>query len=404
MEPPPHLPVPGERPSHTISRYRDEHGPILPITLPGGVDAWLVTTYDAVGEILAGDGVLFSKDPRNFPALHDGTIPADWPMRPLVEGDHLLTKDGADHRRLRGLVNQAFTTARVRLLAPRVQALADELLEAMAAETGPVDLVRHFTEPLPVTVISELFGVPPEERRQVRAWAQMVIGHHLGPQEAAAMWAELLAYLAGHIERRRREPRDDLTTRLIRAQDEDGDRLSGDELLWILWLLLLSGHETTVHLIGNAVIALCSDPAQLARARAEDAWERVVEETLRCRSSVTSSIFRYTLRDVRIAGVTVPAGQPLVITFGPTGTDPARFGPGAARFDISRAPGTHLGFSRGPHVCLGAPLARLEARIALSSLFGRFPGLRLAVDPEEIVYSPSFITEGPVALPVLLSG
>jgi cytochrome P450 len=367
------------------------------------VDAWLVTTHDAISEILANEDTLFSKDSRNFPALHDGTIPPDWPMRPLIEGDHLLTKDGADHRRLRSLIGRAFTAGRVRRLAPRIRALADELLEKTAAQGERADLVRHFTEPLPVAVISELFGVPPEERARVREWALQVIAHDLGPEEAARMWAELLAFLAGHIERRRRDPRDDLTTALIRAQDEDGDRLSDNEMLWILWLVLLSGHETTVHLIGNAVIALCSDPAQLARARAEDAWERVVEETVRCRSSVTSSIFRYTLRDVRIAGVTVPAGQALVIGFGAAGTDPARFGPDAARFDLSRPSQPHLGFSRGPHFCLGGPLARLEARIALSSLFRRFPGLRLAVDPEEIVYTSSFITEGPVSLPVLLS-
>ncbi|MEV0202053.1 cytochrome P450 [Nonomuraea sp. NPDC050691] len=397
------LPVPGERSSRTICRYRDQYGPIVPVKLPGGVEAWLVTTYDAVNEILANDDTLFSKDPRNFPALHDGTIPADWPMRPLIEGDHLLTKDGDDHRRLRGLIGRAFTTARVQHLAPRIQALADELLEEMAGEAEPVDLVRHFTEPLPVTVISELFGVPPAERPQVRAWALQVIGHHLGPEEAARMWAELLAYLAAHIERRHRDPGDDLTTALIRAREEDGDRLSAEEMLWILWLVLLSGHETTVHLIGNAVIALCRDPAQLAKARAQHAWTQVVEETVRCRSSVTSSIFRYTLREVQIAGVTVPAGQALVIGFGATGTDPARFGPDAARFDFSRASGTHLGFSRGPHYCLGGPLARLEATIALPSLFSRFPRLRLAVDPEDIVYSPSFITEGPLALPVILS-
>ncbi|WP_171074931.1 cytochrome P450 family protein [Nonomuraea basaltis] len=396
------MPVPGERSSHTICRYRDEYGPILPIKLPGGVNAWVVTTYDAINEILANEDTLFSKDSRNFPALHDGTIPPGWPMRPLIEGDHLLTKDGDDHRRLRSLIGRAFTAGRVQRFAPRIQALADELLEKTAAEGERVDLVRHFNEPLPVAVISELFGVPPEERAQVREWALQVIAHNLGPEEAARMRAELLAYLAGHIERRRRDPRDDLTTALIRAQDEDGDRLSDNEMLWILWLLLLSGHETTVHLIGNAVIALCSDPAQLTKARAEDAWERVVEETVRCRSSVTSAPFRYTLRDVRIAGVRLPAGQALLMGFGATGTDPARFGLDAARFDISRAPEAHLGFSRGPHFCLGGALARLETRIALSSLFRRFPGLRLAVHPDEIVYSQSFITEGPVELPVLL--
>ncbi|MCK2220062.1 cytochrome P450 [Actinomadura sp. ATCC 31491] len=402
--PPLDLPVPGERCSRTISRYRDQAGPVVPVKLPGGVDAWLVTSYEAISEILAHDDTHYSKNPKNFPALHDGTIPAGWPMRQLIEGDHLLNKDGGDHRRLRGLIARGFTPARVQALAPRVAELAEELLARMPAAGEPVDLVRHFAEPLPVIVICELFGVPEEDREEIRTQARLLVSHDTAPDDAARAGARLLGHLAGHIERRRREPADDLTSALIRAQDEDGDRLSDTEMLWILWLMILAGHETTVHLIGNSVVALCSHPDQLARARAEGSWERVVEEVMRSRASVVSAVFRYTLREVTIAGVTVPAGQALAIGFGATGTDPARFGAAAGCFDVSRAPETHLGFGRGPHFCVGAPLARLEGRIALAALFRRFPGLRLAVEPGEIAYSPSLITEGPLALPVLLAG
>jgi cytochrome P450 len=400
--PPLHLPAPGERTSQTVRRLRDEHGPVVPIQLPGGVRAWAVTSFDAVNEVLGHDDTRYSKDSANWPALHDGTIPADWPLRQVLMGDHLLTKDGADHRRLRSLVNRAFTPARVHGLAPRIQALADELLDQVAAAGDGVDLVPHFTEPLPVTVICELFGVPAAERDGIRDWTKVLLSLGSTPQEAAEAGAGIMAYLAGHIARRRHEPGDDLTTALIHAQDEDGDRLSDNEMLWILWVVIIAGHETTVHLIANAVIALCADPEQLALAQSKDVWEQVVEETLRSRTSVINAVLRYTLQDVVIAGVAVPAGEALVIGFGGTGTDPARFGAGAERFDVTRAPETHLGFGRGPHFCLGAPLARLECRIALSSLFARFPGLRLAVAEDELPYTSSIITEGPMALPVHL--
>ncbi|MEO3875256.1 cytochrome P450 [Nonomuraea sp. B12E4] len=398
----PQVPVPGERTSETYTRYRDEHGPIISIELPGKVKAWLVTSYDLVNEVLANDGTLYSKDPANFPALHDGSIPADWPLRQVIVGEHLLIKDGADHRRLRSFVNRAFTPARVQALEPRIQSLTDELLDQMAGQEGPVDLVRSFSEPLPVTVICELFGVPEQERRQIRDWSAVMLSHSATAEEIAGAGGALLAYLADFIERKRGDPGDDLTTGLIKVQEDDGDRLSADEMLWLLWLMLVAGHETTVHLIANTVIALCSDPEQLARARERDAWEDVVEEALRSRSSVITVFFRYPLRDVTVGGVTIRAGEPIMVGIGGSGTDPARFGEDAARFDISRGPQPHVGFGRGPHFCLGAPLARLETRIALSSLFGRFPDLRLAVKPEEVVYTESIITEGPVELPVLL--
>ncbi|NUP02682.1 MAG: cytochrome P450 [Nonomuraea sp.] len=408
--PPVSFPVPGERTSETIARLRDERGPVLPILLPGEVNGWLVTSYEAIDEVLANDETLYSKNARNFTGLHDGTVPADWPMRQVIEGDHLLTQDGADHRRLRSLINRAFTPARVAALAPRVQRLTDDLLDRMAAgdaETdagsdAEIDLVRAFSEPLPVAVICELFGVPEGERASIREWSNVLVSHTASPEEAGAAGQALLGYLAAFIARRRREPGDDLTTGLIRAQEDDGDRLSDNEMLWILWVVLIAGHETTVHLIANAVVALCSDPAQLDRARAEDAWEQVVEEALRGRNSVVGLVFRYPLKDVAVAGTTIPAGQPVIVGLTGAGTDPARYGPDAGRFDLALAKEGHLGFGRGPHFCLGAPLARLEARIALESLFARFPGLRLAVRPEEIVYTSSIITEGPVAVPVLL--
>ncbi|MEW9553252.1 cytochrome P450 [Nonomuraea sp. NPDC050783] len=401
--PPVQLPVPGERCVRTVRRIRDESGPIAPVMLPGGVPAWLVTGYDAISEVLAGDDVLYSKDARHFAALHDGRVPADWPMRQIIEGEHLLLKDGADHRRLRGLVNRAFTPARVRALAPRVQGLADELLDGLAADGDGADLVRRYTEPLPITVICELFGVPPGDRARIRAWTRVLLSHDATPRAAGEAGSALPAYLAGHVELRRRAPAQDLTTGLIRAQDEDGARLSDNEMRWILWSVIVAGHETTMHLIANAVVALCADRDQLDRVRERGDWAAAVEEALRSRNSVVNTVPRYPLRDVRIAGAEVAAGEAVVVAFGASGTDPSRYGPRAERFDVTRDPLPHLGFGRGTHFCLGAPLARLEARIALSALFTRFPRLRLAVPEPELVHTPSIITEGPRVLPVLLS-
>ncbi|MEV6034634.1 cytochrome P450 [Nonomuraea sp. NPDC052116] len=402
MATPLQIPVPSERTSATFRRYLDQGGPILRVELPGQVPAWLVTSYELVNEVLTNDDTLFSKNPANFTALNDGTIPADWPLRQLIQGEHLLTQDGADHRRLRGLINRAFTPARVQGLAPRIQRITDELLDRMAGRSGAVDLVRLFTEPLPVMVICELFGVPRGEQQQIRDWSHTLLQHTTSPEEMLAANAGLLGYLAAFIERKRDDSGDDLTTGLIRAQADDGDRLSDSEMMWILWLVLIAGHETTVHLLANTVVALCSDPEQLVFARAKNAWEQVVEEALRSRNSVISVMFRYPLRDVRLGGVTVEAGQPIMVGISSTGTDRARFGGEAQRFDAVREPDAHLAFGRGPHFCLGAPLARLEARIALASLFGRFPDLRLAVEPGEIPYTSSLITEGPTTLPVLL--
>ncbi|MEV0380574.1 cytochrome P450 [Nonomuraea sp. NPDC050643] len=396
------IPVPGERTSETIRRFRDGNGPVIPIELPGKVHAWAVTSYETVDAVLANDGILYSKNARNFTALNDGRIPPDWPIRQLIEGDHLLTQDGADHRRLRSLVNRAFTPARVQALAPRIQEMTDELLDRLADEGDVVDLVWRFSEPLPVAVICELFGVPEGERHILRRCTNVLLSHTATPEEAAAAGGELLGYLATFIQHKRGDPGDDLTTALIRAQEDDGDRLSDNEMLWILWLVLIAGHETTVHLIANTIIALCVDREQLAVARADDSWAQVVEEALRSRNSVINVMFRYPLQDVVVAGETIHAGDPIMVSVGGSGTDPTHFGAAADRFDVAREPEPHLGFGRGPHFCLGAPLARLESRIALSSLFARYPELRLAVREDEIVYTSSLITEGPVELPVVL--
>ncbi|MCO6005604.1 cytochrome P450 [Actinoallomurus purpureus] len=394
------FPAPGEPILDTYARLR-EAGPVVPIELPDGVPAWAVNSYDALVDLLSRDNKVFSADPRHWTALHDGSVPPDWPMRPLVAGDHVQVKDGVDHRRLRTLISRAFTPSRVEALKPRISELAATLVDGIAAAGDGVDLVSAFTEPLPMSVICDLYGVPLAERAQIRGWTTTLLAHTSTGEQAAAANEALNSYLASLVELKRREPGDDLTTGLVQAHDDE-DHLSDDELVSALWVMLIAGHETTVHLLGNAVVALSTHPDQRTLAIEQDRWPQVVEETLRYRGSVIGSPFRYTLTDTTLAGVPIPAGEALWLSLANHGTDRERYGDTADRFDITREQTGHLAFGFGPHFCVGAPLARLESRIALSALFGRFPELTLAADVGTLAYTPSAITYGPLSLPVRL--
>lgn len=394
----PQFPVADESPLETCLRLR-EIGPVVEVEFPGGVAAYLALTTKATREILAGDNKTFARDPKHWPALHDGTIPPDWPLRTIVQGDHLATKDGDDHRRLRGLVGKAFTPARVAAMEQRIQEIIDQLLDDVVAAGDGVDLVPTFTETLPMAVICELFGVAESDRAQMRNWTAVLLAHTTPPEEAFATQKALMGYLHELVERKRREPGDDLTSGLVQASDRD-DKLTTDELVAVLWLMLVAGHETTVHLLGHAVVALSENPDQLNLAKTEDRWEDVVEETLRYRHSVMMTSFRFTTDDVTIEGVTIPKGNAVGVVYQASGLDPEVYGETADRFDITRKKTNSVGFGHGPRYCIGAPLARLESRLALSTLYRRLPDLSLRIDPKDVPYSPSFFTVGPLSLPI----
>ncbi|GAA3469753.1 cytochrome P450 [Nonomuraea roseola] len=396
----PSFPAADENLLDTCIRLR-EIAPVVEVEFPGGVPAYLALTHKAVREILAGDNKTFLRDPRHWPALHDGSIPEDWPLRAIVQGGHLSTMDRGDHRRLRGLVGRAFTPARVQALEPRIQQIIDGLLDDVVAAGDGVDLVPTFTEALPMWVICELFGVPAEDRLRLRNWTGALLAHTTPPDVAFTTQNNLQTFLHELVERKQREPGDDLTSGLVQARDE-GDRLTTDELVGVLWLMLVAGHETTVHLLGHAVVALAQNPDQLGLAKAEDRWADVVEETLRYRHSVMMTSFRFTAEDVTIAGVHIPKGSAVGVVYQASGVDPAEYGTSADQFDITREQAGRLGFGHGPRYCIGAPLARLESRLALASLYRRLPELSLAIDPDDIPYSPSFFTVGPMSLPVNL--
>ncbi|GAA2483574.1 cytochrome P450 [Streptomyces thermolineatus] len=382
-----------------------ELGPVVRVELPGGVRAWAVTRHRHLADLVADPRV--SKDWHRWNAIRDGEIPDDWPLTGMVKVTNMVTADGAEHHRLRRLVTRTLTPRRVQDLRPRITAIVDGLLDALPGHAGPdgtVDLRQHFAYPVPMQVICELAGVPEHERPRMRELVDSIFRSTAGPEEVLRTQHDIHELLGRVVDARRRDPGDDLTSALIAARDEDPDALSEEELVGTLWLMVSAGHETTLSLIVNAVRALLTHPDQRALALAGDdgTWAAVVEETLRWDAPIGNFLARYPVEDIEIAGVTVPAGEAVLAPYSAVGRDGDQHGPDAGRFDITREQRRHLAFGGGPHICLGAPLARLEAAIALPALFARHRDLALAVDPGELVPVPSLISNSVRALPVRL--
>jgi cytochrome P450 len=317
----------------------------------------------------------------------------------------MTTADGADLRRLRGLVSQVFTPRRVEESRPRVVELTDRLLDDLAdaarEQDGVADLRRHFALPLPLRVIGELLGIDERYHEPLHRLSNVVISAFAAPEEAIAAARDLPALLAEVAAQRREHPGEDLTSALIAAREANGDRLSEPELIGIMQIVIIAGHETTFNLITNAVRALCAHRDQLARVLAgEVGWDQVVEETLRYDGPLNYFPFRYPVRDLAIDGVTIPAGTPVLAGYASAGRDQSVYGASADEFDIGRDSSRHLSFGHGPHFCLGAPLARLEATVALERLFTRFPRLEVAVPEGELPRDVSFTGNTATSLPV----
>ncbi|MET8752418.1 cytochrome P450 [Streptomyces sp. NPDC004667] len=394
---------------HALNARLRAEGAVAEVVLPGGVPGAVVLGHEALKEFLAHPDV--AKDARHFPALHDGSIPADWPLRVFANAQGMHTADDADHRRLRSLVGNAFTARQVERLRPRVEELADGLLDDLAAAAagsadGVADLRTHFALPLPMSVICELLGVDPEHRGRLHHLSNTVIvSTDTTPAEVMAAVRELVELIAAIAAARRAAPGEDLTSALIAARDEDGDRLSEAELIGTMRLMLVAGHETTLNLISNAVRALCAHRDQLALVmEGKASWSDVVDETLRWDGPVSWFPFRYPTRDLTVAGTVIPRGTPVLAGYTAAGRDPSFHGPDADRFDLTRPTAArNLSFGHGAHYCVGAPLARLEATIALERLFTRFPGLDVAVPEAGLPHQRSFIGNSVEALPVRLA-
>ncbi|GAA4623883.1 cytochrome P450 [Actinoallomurus vinaceus] len=375
-------------------------GPVQRVTLFTGVPVWLITGYAEAREALAHPDIIKGK---GGDGPHRDAVPAELAA---AMDHHLLGADPPDHTRLRRLVSAAFTRRRIDGLEPEIRRIVDGLLDDVSAagEHGaPVDLLAAFCSRLPLTVISELLGVPADRRHDFQEWTAVAINGSVHPAETfIAAATSLIDYTRELIAQKRVDPSDDLISGLVAAR-ADGDRLSEDELTSMLFLLLVAGYETTVHLISGGTRALLIHPDQLDLVRAEpDRLPAVVEELLRFHSPAQVAIPSRTAAPVRIGGVTIPAGEVVLPALLAANRDPRQF-PEPERLDVTRQPASHLAFGHGIHHCLGAPLARLEARIALGALIDRFPKLRLAVPPEELTLQASLLINGLTALPVVVA-
>lgn len=374
-------------------------GPVHRVHVPGSGDSWLVVTHEAVRRALT--------DPRlRNDIRHSATWETDGGH---AIGRNMLQSDPPRHTRLRQLVAGHFTPGRIAGLRPRIEEIARELL-AELPEQGTADLVSGYALPLPVTVICEVLGVPVADRAAFHTWSNELV-MPTGEEAAAASAGALAGYLTELIAEKTRIPDGSLLAALAAATDDASTSpapepgaggLTPEELLGMAFLLLVAGHETTVNLISATLHSLLSHPDQLARLRADPSLvEGTVEESLRYNSPVHAGAFRFAAEGLDLAGTRVDAGDAVLVSLAAASRDPLAF-PDPDRFDITRRPRGHLGFGHGPHHCLGAPLARAEAAIALRLLLDRHRSLAFATDPTTLTWRTSTLLRGLKELPLRL--
>ena len=314
---------------------------------------------------------------------------------------NMLGADPPDHTRLRGLVSRAFTPHMIEQLRPRIQQITDELLNAAQGQ-GQMDLVTDFAYPLPITVISEMLGIPAEDRARFRTWSQTLLSAFSTPgQEAQAMAIgdTFIAYIKDLLVKKREQPGADLISYLLHVE-EQGDKLSEKELISTIWLLIIAGHETTVNLLSNGTLALLQHPEQIRLLQQDPGLiVSTVEELLRYTAPVLFAGARWASMDIPFRDQIIHKGEVLRISSVAADTDPQQFN-NPETLDITRQVNQHVAFGKGIHYCLGAPLARLEGQIAFSTLFQRLPNLRLACEPEQLAWNPIANLRGLKSLPV----
>jgi cytochrome P450 len=408
-------------PQKYFARLREKR-PVAPVDLPGGRRAWLVTRYEDVRAALADPRL--AKDPRKlYPGWEPGPVEAMFNL-------HMLNLDPPDHTRLRRLVQKAFTPGRVSALRPRVEEITTALLgatEAIAAKSGDgvVDLLDQFAFRLPITVICELLGVPAHDQDDFRDWTSALLSSDRQPQAGEERERDtsrdaahaMFEYFERLIAAKRESPADDLLSALISVRDgagpgsgaspgsgaDPGDALTEGELYAMVFLLLVAGFETTVNLIASGTLALLTFPDQMARLREDPSLlPAAVEELLRYTNPLNHATERFTVADLPIGDVIIPAGEPVTLATSAANRDPGRFG-NPDQLDLARDASGHVAFGHGIHHCLGAPLARLEGEVAFGALLPRFPGLSLAVPPSQLRWRPSSLFHGLESLPVRLS-
>lgn len=376
------------------------------VLMPGDVPGAIVLGHAALKDFLASPDV--SKSPANFAEYQAGRVPDGWPLSGFALPPSMLTADGAEHRRLRSVIGSTFTRGRIKALKPTVEQLVDRLLDDMAraaeaAPDGVVDLRTQFALPLPLEVICELLGIPEAARARLHEIASTLINTDVEPARVIAASQEMIALFGAIVAARTEQPEQDLLSEMI-ARTEDPSQLSPDEVIANLRSLFVAGHETTMGLVMNAVRALCGHRDALdAVKQGKASWLAVIDETLRWDDPVSYFPLRYPTKDIDVAGQRIEAGTAVLAGYSAAGRDPAAYGPDAERFDVTREERVELlAFGYGPHYCPGAPLARMEAEVALARLFERFPDLDMAVREDELEYSHTFVGNIVVALPVRL--
>ncbi len=370
-------------------------GPPRVTILPGAPFALVARYRDAVAVL---------RDHERFSSIGPPP-PPDQYQGPFADSKNVLNSDPPDHTRLRRLVSRDFTPRRIRELEPRIAEIARELIGTAAAR-GEFDVMADLANILPVMVIAEILGVPAERYAMFKDWSDRIIGAGTTPPgapppaEAVDALEAMADYFGAEIERRRRKTGADLVSALVAAHD-DSDALTAGELLSFVSLLLIAGNETTTNLIGNGSLALMRNPAQLVMLRREPALlGSAIEEMLRYDGPVQSTA-RFPKQGVEVDGIEIPPGSIVVVVIAAANRDPAKFSD-PERFDITRDPNDHLAVGEVIHFCLGAPLARMEARIAFSTMLERFPRLRLRDPGAELVYKGSYFLRGLAALPMAI--
>ncbi len=372
--------------------------PVFPVTLPSKQRAWLITRYEDVLSVLKDER--FAKDRRNAMSPEQlKRVPWIPPMfKPLEH--NMLDLDSPDHTRLRALVHKAFTPRLIEQMRDQIQVLADSLLDS-AERKGSMDLIADFALPLPLTMIGHILGVPAADNPKFHRWTKIIVaaGTTKNPITLIAPMMSFMSYLRKLTKQRRAAPQDDLITALVQAKD-GGDQLSEDEILAMIVLLLIAGHETTVNLIGSGSLALLQHPDQWAKLRQEPVViKTAIEELVRFVCPVEMATERYAREDITIAGTTIPRGELVLAVIGSANRD-ANYFDQPDTLDVLRNPNKHLAFGQGVHYCLGAPLSRLEGQIAINTLVRRMPNLRLSVAPDQLRWRSSFLLRGLEALPI----
>ncbi|MEU7142021.1 cytochrome P450 [Nocardia sp. NPDC046473] len=379
---------------HVVHRKLRESAPVHRVVLPGGAEAWLVTRAADVRNALTDSR--FSIDKSSSRDGYKG-----FRLPPVLDAN-LLNIDAPDHTRLRRLVSHAFTRQRVGSLQDKIQAETDVLLDRIADRAQP-ELIADFAAPLPLTVINDLLGIVSEDREQFRNWTNTMLAPDPNePQQAKRAVVDMERFIVDLVATKRATPADDFLSDLIAVRDA-GDELTEDELVSLAFLIFWGGYQNGVEFIGKAVLALLDNPDQLAELRitAPEVSGAALEELLRYSHPSQFAVRRFPTEDITISGVRIPAGDTVLLGIASANRDPS-FVPDPDRLDLTRVDNPHLAFGNGIHYCLGAPLARLEARIAIGSLVHRFPRIELAIPRDQIRWRSSFREHGLAALPLIL--